>query len=283
MKLCDARGSAHANQAWAALGYHIGRRALLRVAAGGRLREGVSQEGVVMDGRSSQPNSPRSEPDRSAAAEEPDDRRGAAGDHLVQFYESDKFLAATAAQYLTAGLERGEPLIVIATPAHRAALCDALRSSGLDTERAVTGGRLVLLDAEETLARIMVGSMPDWELFRRTIGDVIDRCVAAMPAPRVRAYGEMVDLLWRSGNARAAVRLEEMWNELQTGRAFSLLCAYLLGGFLKEAGDLSPLCATHTHVLARVVARSTPYRGGAAPHRRARRADVQAGGVGHSC
>ena len=34
--------------------------------------------------------------------------------------------------------------------------------------------------------------------------------------PRVRtsgAFGEMVDLLWRDGNAKAALRLEELWND----------------------------------------------------------------------
>jgi hypothetical protein len=30
----------------------------------------------------------------------------------------------------------------------------------------------------------------------------------------VRAYGEMVDLLWKDGLEEAAIRLETLWNEL---------------------------------------------------------------------
>lgn len=65
----------------------------------------------------------------------------------------------------------------------------------------------------------------------------------------VRAYGEMVALLWDEGNATGALRLEELWDELQRETEFSLLCAYpedALGG---EA-DCARVHAAHTHVLA---------------------------------
>ena len=32
----------------------------------------------------------------------------------------------------------------------------------------------------------------------------------------------------------AAMRLEELWNDLQTRQSFTLLCAYAVGGFYKE-------------------------------------------------
>jgi signal transduction histidine kinase len=61
----------------------------------------------------------------------------------------------------------------------------------------------------------------------------------------------MVDLLWQDGNASAAVRLEELWNEAQESYGFSLLCAYVMGRFYKE-GDAShflQVCQAHTHVI----------------------------------
>src|SRR5438552_269564 len=53
------------------------------------------------------------------------------------------------------------------------------------------------------------------------------RLSAAAGSQRVRAYGEMVDLLWQIGDVASAIDLEARWNELSTTKRFSLLCAYL--------------------------------------------------------
>ena len=49
---------------------------------------------------------------------------------------------------------------------------------------------------------------------------------AAQNGRRVRAFGEMVALLWSEGNQAAAIRLEELWNELALSQTFCLFCAY---------------------------------------------------------
>jgi hypothetical protein len=59
----------------------------------------------------------------------------------------------------------------------------------------------------------------------------------------VRAYGEMVDILWQAGNRDAAIRLEEYWNELAKLQTFSLFCAYRLDPLDSE------LCKVHTHLV----------------------------------
>src|SRR5689334_19256839 len=41
--------------------------------------------------------------------------------HIVQFYEADDQLIDAVSQYLLAGLDAGEPLVIIATAEHRAA------------------------------------------------------------------------------------------------------------------------------------------------------------------
>jgi len=58
----------------------------------------------------------------------------------------------------------------------------------------------------------------------------------------------MVDVLWRDGQRTAALRLEELWNDLQTRHSFALLCAYAIGNFYKEPAELEQVCAIHTHV-----------------------------------
>ena len=61
-------------------------------------------------------------------------------------------------------------------------------------------GDLVLLDAEETLATFMVGGMPDAALFRRNLGTIIEQVLRGRENTVLRAYGEMVDLLWKKGS-----------------------------------------------------------------------------------
>src|SRR6185503_15422715 len=99
--------------------------------------------------------------------------------------------------------------------------------------------------------KFMVGDMPDWTLFSGVLGEVIDRSRRGDSLICVRAYGEMVDLLWRDGNKQAALRLEGMWNELASSRALSLLCAYVMGNFYKTGDNESfrDVCRAHSHVL----------------------------------
>ncbi|HEY6562806.1 MAG TPA: ATP-binding protein [Polyangiaceae bacterium] len=174
------------------------------------------------------------------------------GSHIVQFYEEDEFLAATVAQFVGSGFLAGEPVIVIATEPHRQAFVRELQAASFDVERARATGQLTLLDAAETLAMFMTDGVPDWELFQRHVGSVIRR-VAELKgrAPSLRAYGEMVDLLFQQGNPTAALELEEMWNRLAQLHSFCLLCAYGMKHFSKEqhARELERVRGTHTHAL----------------------------------
>src|SRR3954469_7879378 len=94
--------------------------------------------------------------------------------HDVQFYEDEAFLCETVASFLGAGLLAGEPVVVIATEAHREAFSKCLRARSIDVARACMSGQLTFLDARETLAQFMVGDEPSPERFRAVIGDVLD-------------------------------------------------------------------------------------------------------------
>src|SRR4051812_33847200 len=76
--------------------------------------------------------------------------------HIVQFYENVGFLADVVAQFLVAGVAAGEPAVVVARPEHRAAFVERLRALGCDVDERVRSGGLLLLDADEMLARIVV-------------------------------------------------------------------------------------------------------------------------------
>lgn len=168
--------------------------------------------------------------------------------HAVQFYESEDFLRDSVAGFIGNGLVAGEPVIVIATEQHQSAFADALAARGLDVIEATSSGDLIVLDARETLATFMAGSMPDPERFLASVGGVIGKI--ARGRQQCRAYGEMVDVLWRDGNPEGAIRLEELWNDLAEHYTFNLLCAYPMGNFYSEshAAHFEHVCRTHSHV-----------------------------------
>jgi hypothetical protein len=67
---------------------------------------------------------------------------------------------------------------------------------------------------------------------------------------RVRAFGEMVALLWAQGNAAATVRLEYLWNRVCKLERLPLFCAYPKAGFTQEASaSLAEICAAHSRII----------------------------------
>jgi hypothetical protein len=82
------------------------------------------------------------------------------------------------------------------------------------------------------------------------VGGLIDRSLEGRPRTVVRAYGEMVDVLWQTGHPDAAIRLEMLWNKLALSRGFALLCGYSMGNFYKKAEQFQAVCDLHTHVMA---------------------------------
>jgi hypothetical protein len=69
----------------------------------------------------------------------------------------------------------------------------------------------------------------------------------------VRAFGEIVSLLWRDGRRQAALRLEEMWNEAIGLHPLSLLCGYNVRAFTSahDAAGVTGIISAHTTVLPR--------------------------------
>lgn len=172
--------------------------------------------------------------------------------HIVQFYETESSLVDHAVRFILSGLRGTDPVIIIATPRHRAAFVERLIDDGIDVERVRASGQCVMLDARETLAGFMVGDMPDWEKFRNTIGSVLENRRAGAGCAHVRVYSEMIDLLWHEGNHAAAIHLEGFWIDLQQHYSFLLLCAYVMGNVHCPGGVTSSAhsCKTHTSVLA---------------------------------
>jgi KaiC/GvpD/RAD55 family RecA-like ATPase len=174
-------------------------------------------------------------------------------EHLVQLYGGDdQLLTRNVSRYLAEGLKRGDGLVVIATSEHAEAVLRQLGHASTQASPALRDGRLVILDARATLDRFMVDGQPDRDLFRSVVGSVLHNVHARSSSGRLRAFGEMVGLLWVDGQRAAAIRLEGYWNELLSGSSCSLYCAYPIdifdGG--PETAGLEAVLSTHTHMCA---------------------------------
>ena len=170
--------------------------------------------------------------------------------HAVQFYDDEKALYATVAGFLGQGLVDEQPAILIATVAHCGPILDELKGRMLDVDHAQGSGDLIVLDAEETLAQFMRDDVPSADAFESTVGDLIRRLLVKRAKPTlIRAYGEMVDVLWKDGKPDAAIRLEILWNLLADRFGFALLCGYSMGHFYKQTDRFEEVCRQHAHVV----------------------------------
>lgn len=170
-------------------------------------------------------------------------------EHSVQIYGSETIFMDALEGYASAGLRRGESVILISTAPHLHELEKRLRANWLELDRARWEDRYIALLAQETLSRFMLNGMPDESLFNSVMGSILER--ARGPKERcVRAFGEMVALLWKADNCAGAIALEALWNKVQADEQFPLFCAYPREGFQGESSaSIRSVCAAHSRII----------------------------------
>jgi hypothetical protein len=172
-----------------------------------------------------------------------------AAEHAVQVYDELGELAASVARFVGAGVRSGEPALVIATRDHWRVFAGALEDRGQRPDELQRRGLLTVCDADETLDSFIDGDLPSPERFEQVVGGIVDEVAAGFPHKTIRAFGEMVDILWRRGDESAAIALEELWNELAATRRFALLCGYHLDIFdvATQRSALPAIFRVHSH------------------------------------
>lgn len=216
----------------------MGTKTVVPAAEGGR--ESLEPESSAASGATANPAAV--ELDRAPTAPTPGHL------HDVDLYASVDRLAARVGAYIADGLSAGDHILVIARASHWNAFARHLTTLGVDLDAMQGNGRVVRLDAAETLSALMKGGTPDPEAFEAVIGARVAASIAKVTPPaRLRAYGEMVDILWQAGQRAAALRLEELWNALKSRHALTLLCAYAMEGFFDDPESVYDVIATHSH------------------------------------
>jgi hypothetical protein len=170
-------------------------------------------------------------------------------DHVVQIYDTEGVFLDTLAGFVGAGINANDACIVIATPAHLSALEERLTSCGISIRGLSDDNRYFPLDAEKLLSEFMVDGWPDEVEFNNTVSTLLKRA-RGFKNRKIRAFGEMVAVLWAQGNTGATVNLEHLWNKFVANESFCLFCAYPKVGITDDIADsIRHICSLHSKMI----------------------------------
>lgn len=170
--------------------------------------------------------------------------------HEAQFYSDDSVFYKSTTRFITDALMAADAAIVLGMNSHREGLAQRLKADGFDMDNAVQQGTYISLDAVEMLSSIMANGVPDAVRFNAGLGTLIEAAAKAANTerPRVAIFGECAGLLFAEGNPNAAIRLEEIGNDVVKLHNVKILCAYPLPHGKEDDHALKSICAEHTAV-----------------------------------
>ena len=194
------------------------------------------------------------EPDGVLNAPEPwDGLLAAAGprDHIVQLYQDQQFLNRAVCRFAAGAIANGEGVILVPTAAHWDAFRPRLEAEGVNVKAAQGNGQLTVVDADELLPRFMKDSMPDAPVFLGLAAEVIGKARDEGRYPKVRWWGEMVNLLWEQGNVAASMSLEDQFDRLAEHHEIAIFCSFVMDNFNSEVQSrlLPRLGQNHSHLI----------------------------------
>ena len=173
------------------------------------------------------------------------------GVHSVQVYDEDADLIGVLGNTVATSLALGDSALIIATPEHHQQLTKELTALRIDLAVCEREGRYVALDAREVINAVMRNGLPDRELFETQFGAAMDaaRSNARNLKRGLTVYGECVALLWLDGNKEAALRLEQLFEEVYgSDYTFHVHCGYPRSLFA-NASEIVKVEQLHSHVL----------------------------------
>jgi hypothetical protein len=172
--------------------------------------------------------------------------------HEAQFYSDGRELFDRLVPFVAAALKRGDAAVIVATSTHREGLLKRLKSNGLDTDVATKEGKYVAVDAVGALSIFMVNGMPEPARFFRFVGGLIEETAKTGKTtyPRVAVFGEWTSVLCKKGQVDAAIRLEQLWNQLAINCEVDLLCGCEISSLCGEERDrgFKTICSEHSVV-----------------------------------
>jgi hypothetical protein len=172
-------------------------------------------------------------------------------DHIVQLYQDQQFLNRAVCRFAASAIANGEGVILVPTAAHWEAFRPRLEVEGIDVNAAQDRGQLTVVDADELLPQFMRKAMPDAPLFLGIASDAISQARDGERYPKVRWWGEMVNVLWERGDIAASMELEDQFDKLANDHEIAIFCSFVMDNFEGDvhARMLPRLGQSHSHLI----------------------------------
>jgi hypothetical protein len=172
-------------------------------------------------------------------------------DHIVQLYQDQAFLNRAVCRFAASAIANGEGVILVPTNAHWEAFRPRLEAEGVDTRAAQASGQLTVVDADELLPQFMRHAMPDAPVFLGLAANVIAQARGGGRYPKVRWWGEMVNVLWERGDVAASMDLEDQFERLAHEHEIAIFCSFVMDNFdgAVHARMLPRLGQNHSHLI----------------------------------
>jgi hypothetical protein len=172
-------------------------------------------------------------------------------DHIVQLYQDQQFLNRAVCRFAASAISNGEGVILVPTQAHREAFRPRLEAEGVDVAAVQATGQLTVVDSDELLPQFMRNAMPDAPVFLGLAKEVISKARDGGRYPRVRWWGEMVNVLWERGDVAASMDLEDQFDRLAREQEIAIFCSFVMDNFNGEVHSrmLPRLGQNHSHLI----------------------------------
>ena len=170
--------------------------------------------------------------------------------HEAAFFAEDDDLTEDYARLAERALVTGKVAIVVAAPGRLAAIRDRLQQRGVDLDSAEGSSRYRTATVDEVLASFMVDGWPDETLFWKAATGLVVRTAAAFAGRPVRiaACGDCAGTLLARGDVEAAIRLEQMWDEVVAAFDLDVFCGYRANAFSGDPTVLHRIEQEHSAV-----------------------------------
>jgi DNA-binding NarL/FixJ family response regulator len=170
--------------------------------------------------------------------------------HELQIYSNHEYFLDGFTSFVSAGLNAGNAVVVLATEAHRQGLAQKLQTQGFDLDTLIKSGSYISIDAWKTLSSFMVDDQPDSDQLGSVVSSLVKKVSKAPNGAtrRVIACGECAPFLWTQGKLDAALQVEELWDAASHKYGLSSLCGYISGISQREEDQriFQAICSFHS-------------------------------------
>lgn len=162
--------------------------------------------------------------------------------HVVDIHSNIDYLVQNIFEYIHSDSNKNYECIIFTNPKVIKNLFES-EAYRVNTLQSFKGNKFRLFNGEKHLENFIINGKLDKKKFFTLLKSILDD--TAKQGKPIKIYGDMVGSLWMLGNEKAAIDLEDAWNELAKTYTFSLYCSYPEDLLDKNKDNIEKIKKTH--------------------------------------